>query len=57
MWHKALLMGYSVKLEITLVSSINDLWLARLVYIGVVVPLFRSVFTLVCFTVAIAIII
>ena len=57
MWHKALLMGYSVKLEITLVSSINDLWLARLVYIGVVVTLSRSVFTLVCFTVAIAIII
>ena len=32
-----------------LVSSINDPWLVKLVYIGVVVPLSWSVFTLVCF--------
>ena len=49
MWHKAFLMGYSMRLELTLVSSINDLWLVKLVYIGVVVPLSWSVFTLVCF--------
>ena len=48
MWHKALLMGYSMRLELILVSSISDLWLVRLVYIGVVVPLSWSVFTLVC---------
>ena len=41
---------YSMRLELTLVSSINDLWLVRLVYVGVVVPLSWSVFTLVCFT-------
>ena len=34
MWHKALLMGYSMRLELTLVSSLNDLWLVRWVYIG-----------------------
>ena len=28
-WHKALLMGYSLRLELTLVSSLNDLWLVR----------------------------
>ena len=50
MWHKAFLMGYSMRLELTLVSSINDLWLDRLVYIGVVVSLSWGVFTLVCFT-------
>ena len=50
MWHKAILMGYSMRLELTLVSSINDPCLVRLVYIGVLVPLFWSVFTLVCFT-------
>ena len=42
--------GYSMRLELTLVSSINDLWLVTLVYIGVVVPLSWSVFTLVLFT-------
>ena len=36
--------------ELTLVSSINDLWLVRLIYIGDVVPLSWGVFTLVCFT-------
>ena len=45
-WHKAFLMKYSKKLELTLVSSINDPWLVRLVYIGVVVPLSWNVFTL-----------
>ena len=50
MWHKSLLMGYSIRLDLTLVSSINDLWLIRLVYIRVVIPLSWSVFTLVCFT-------
>ena len=48
-WHKAFLMGYSMRLELTLVSSINDRWLVKLVYIGVVVLLSWSVFTLVCF--------
>ena len=48
-WHKAFLMEYSMRLELTLVSSINDLWLVKLVYIGVVVPLSWSVFTLFCF--------
>ena len=38
-WHKAFLMGYSIRLQLTLVSSINDLWLVKLVHIGVVVPL------------------
>ena len=47
-WHKAFLMGYSMRLELTLVSSINDHCLVRLVYIVVVVPLSWSVFTLVC---------
>ena len=46
---QGLLMGYSMRLELTLVSSINDLWLVKLVYIGVVVPLSWCVFTLVCF--------
>ena len=50
MWYKALLMGYSMRLELTLVFSINDLCLVRLIYIEVVVPLSWSVFTLVCFT-------
>ena len=50
MWHKAFLMGNSMRLELTLVSSIIDPWLVKLVYIGVVVPLSWSVFTLVCFT-------
>ena len=50
MWYKALLMGCSMRVELTLVSSINDLWLVRLVYIGVVVPLSWSVFTVVCLT-------
>ena len=39
-WHKDFLMGYSMRLELTRVSSINDPWLVKLVYIGVVVPLF-----------------
>ena len=43
-------MGYSMRFELTLVSSINDPWLVKLVYIGVVVPLTWGVFTLVCFT-------
>ena len=50
MQHKAFLMGYSTRLELTLVSIINDLWLVKMVYIGVVVPLSWSVFTLVYFT-------
>ena len=29
MWHKALLMGFSMRFELTLVSSWNDLWLVR----------------------------
>ena len=43
-------MGYSMRLELTLVSRINNSCLVRLVYVGVVVPLCWSVFTLVCFT-------
>ena len=43
MWHKALLMGYSMRLELTLVSSLNNLWLVRQVYIGVILPLSKSV--------------
>ena len=50
MRHKALLMGFSMRQELTLISSKNDLWLVSLVYIGVVVPLSRSVFTLIYFT-------
>ena len=50
MWHKALLMGYSMRLELNLVSSLNDLWLVRQVYIGIILPLSWSVFTFVCFT-------
>ena len=38
-WHKALLMGYSMRLEHTLVSSINDPRSVKQVYTGVVVPL------------------
>ena len=44
MWHKAFLMGYSMRLDLTLVSSVNDSWSVKLVYIGVVVPLSWSVF-------------
>ena len=45
MWHKeALLMGYLIRLEISLVSSLNDLWLVRQVYIGVILPLSQGVF-------------
>ena len=44
---QCLLMGYSMRLELTLV---NDHWLVKLVYIGVIVPLFWSVFTLLGFT-------
>ena len=51
MWNKAFLKGYSMRLELTLVSRINDLWLVKMVYIEVVVPLSWSVFTLVCFTI------
>ena len=29
MWHKALLMVYLMRLELTLVSSINDLWVGQ----------------------------
>ena len=48
MWHKTFLIGYSMRLEVILVSSINDLWLVKQVYIVVVVSLSWSVFTLVC---------
>ena len=48
MWHNAFLIGYSLRLGLTLASSINDPWLVKLVYIGVVVTLSWSVFTLVC---------
>ena len=34
-WHKALLMRYSMRLELTLVSGLNDPWLVRRVYIGI----------------------
>ena len=44
------LMGYSMRLELTLVSSIDDPCLVKLVYIEIVIPLSWSVFTLVCFT-------
>ena len=50
MWHKNLLMSNSMRLELTLFSSINYLWLVKLVYIGFIVPLSWGVFTLVCFT-------
>ena len=43
MWYKAFLMEYSMRLELTLVSSINDLWLVKLVNIGIIVPLSWSV--------------
>ena len=33
MWHKALLMGYSMRLELTLVCSLNDFQLARVGFI------------------------
>ena len=33
---QGLLMGCSIRFELTLVSSINDPWLVKLVYIGVV---------------------
>ena len=46
MWHKSLLIGYSVRLDLTLVSSINYLCLVRFVDIGIVFPLSSSVFTL-----------
>ena len=36
-WHKVFL-RCSLRLELTLVSSISDPWLVKLVYIGVVVP-------------------
>ena len=39
-WHKAFSMGYSMRLELTLVSRINDSCLVRLVYLRVLVPLF-----------------
>ena len=35
MWHKALLMEFSMRLELTLVSSLNDLWLVKWLYIAV----------------------
>ena len=46
MRHKAFLMGYLMRLELTLVSSMNDLLLVQLVYIEIVVPLSWSGFTL-----------
>ena len=39
MWHKVFLIGYSMRLELTIVSSINNIWLVKLVYIVVVVSL------------------
>ncbi len=42
MWHKALLIGYSMRLELTLVSSLNDLQLVRWVLCGLF-PLFPRV--------------
>ena len=36
---QGLLMGYSMRLKLTQVSSIYNLWLDKLVYVGVVVPL------------------
>ena len=50
MWHKALLIGDSMRLELTVVSSIKGLWLVRLFYIGIVNPFSCSVFTLVGLT-------
>ena len=44
MWHKGLLMGYLVKLELTLVSSLDYLWLVRWVYIWVILPFLECVY-------------
>ena len=44
MWHKALLMGYSMKLELTLVSNLNDF---QLVWVGFIWRSF-SLFPRVC---------
>ena len=49
MYVSSLLIVYSMRLELTLVSSINGLWLVRLGYIVVSFTLSWSVFTLVCF--------
>ena len=43
-------MRYLMRIELTRVSSINDLLLVKLVHVGIVVPLSWGVFTLVCFT-------
>ena len=43
-------MGYSMRLEITPVSSMNEFSLVGLVFIRVFVPFSWTVFTLVCFT-------
>ena len=41
---------YGVLNEVpTLVSSLNELWLIRWVYIGAILSLSLSVFTLICF--------
>ena len=42
MWHKALLMGLSMRLELTLVSSLNDLWLFRRVLYRGYSPFFQE---------------
>ena len=49
-WHKAFKMGYSMRLELTPVSSMNDSCLVEFVFIRVFVPPFWSMFTLVFFT-------
>ena len=42
MWHKALLMGYLMRLELTLVSSLNDLWWVRQVLFRGYSPFFQE---------------
>ena len=46
----ALLMGYLIRLELALVSSLNYIWLVKWVYMGVILSLSWNMFTLVCFT-------
>ena len=48
-WHKVLLMGYSMRLEITCVCSLNGFQLAKGLH-GGHSSLFLRVFTLACFT-------
>ena len=49
MWHKALLMGYSMRLKLTLVCSLNVFPLV-MGFVQVILSFSKSVFTLVCFT-------